>query len=127
VRAAARLPLLLLAALHAAAASLPCPPRPGAGAGRDALAAHGSLAVHATHHAPVPDGARGGAADDLRAPCPCRCEEGGPGGLAARLGPLARANAGPPAPAAGPPAIPAAGAPPASALPSLPEPVPRLA
>ena len=70
---------LVLAALHLAAASLPCPP-----AAEDERARAG----HATHsHAASPAAASGADADELRAPCPCGCRHASGGTPAARLGP----------------------------------------
>jgi hypothetical protein len=124
-----RLLVLLLAALHVAAASVPCPPRAGAEDDRAVLAAHAERAVHATHHAPQGEAARhGGRADDLRAPCPCGCDEAAAGGLAAaRLGPLGLPHAPCAEWPAGAAAPRAACTSHASALLPLPDPVPRAA
>jgi hypothetical protein len=74
----------LLALLHLAVASAPCPAeRPDGPAAGDA--ARFSIArVHASHTLAAPGTERAGT--ELRAPCPCRCHQG-EGAPLARLGP----------------------------------------
>ena len=75
----------LVAALHLAAASAPCPP-PAAREGGAPAAAFASGALHPTHGAPD---AQDGAERELRAPCPCGCGHAAAGGAASgRLGPV---------------------------------------
>jgi len=75
---------IALAALHLAAASLPCPP---AADDEQARAGHAGGAVHAIHSHAASPAAASAEADELRAPCPCGCRHPSGGTPAARLGP----------------------------------------
>lgn len=67
--------------LHLGAAALPCPPDPAVGR---AVAAAGEARQASAGAAPPPCHADDGA--EVRAPCPCGCEERASGGMQARLG-----------------------------------------
>ena len=76
---------ILLAALHLALASLPCPPAAG---DREAQRFYASGAIHATHSHGTGDAPRIDAkSHELRAPCPCGCRHASSEVPAARLGP----------------------------------------
>ena len=76
---------VLVAALHLAAASLPCPP---AAEDREARFGHAAGSIHATHShgTAVAHGAEA-KSRELRAPCPCGCRHASGEVPAARLGP----------------------------------------
>ena len=73
--------IVVLAALHLAAVSLPC--RPGEGVAAREFATRVLSAAGAIHasHAADPTGA-----SELRAPCPCPCQHAGGGVTASRVG-----------------------------------------
>ena len=76
---------ILLAALHLAVVSLPCPP--GAEEG-EAQRSHAAGAIHATHSHGTAEAPRVDAkSHELRAPCPCGCRHASSQVPAARLGP----------------------------------------
>jgi hypothetical protein len=116
---------LALAALHLAAASLPCPP---AVEDEQARAVHASGAVHAIHsHAASPAEASEAGTRELRAPCPCGCSHGSGGMPAARLGPALLRIAPALAPGAGSSALAVAEPLLAGVAPGALDPVPRAA
>ena len=116
---------ILLAALHLAAASLPCAP---AAEGREGVAGHRDGAIHATHSHGAAHG-HGTEAEprDLRAPCPCGCRHASSEVPAARLGPALLRPA--PSIAAPPGGVPLAAAEPllTGVVPGALDPVPRAA
>jgi hypothetical protein len=115
---------LLVAALHLAVASLPCPPSAPSSATRAEHAAHAAGALHATHGA-APAGEAPG---ELRAPCPCGCRHGAAAPAAfARLGPALLAAAPAAAPPVGRSLLAAEPAGSARARAAAPDPVPRAA